>query len=235
MKELIKYLLDNLYIDFQGEITLETVRSFLREDDGREARQLLSKLIEEKGVDDMLITLADCLKEHIQSGHQRARRSASSSRRTRRAEPARADLSTCASALVARRSRLRRAPAATRAPRRQPTTRRARGHRASSAVRRSTTNGDASSSRQLGADDDGRRRTRRFRLTFDRFLLPTTAIRQSICVQPSRGGVDRSTDCIGRRRSRADLRPGAARGRSTASADRSATAATSRSPATTTS
>jgi hypothetical protein len=68
VKELIKYLLDNLYIDFQGEITLETVRSFLREDDGREARQLLSKLIEEKGVDDMLITLADCLKEHIQSG-----------------------------------------------------------------------------------------------------------------------------------------------------------------------
>ena len=68
MKELIKYLLDNLYIDFQGEITLDTVREFLREDDGREARQLLSKLIEEKGVDDMLLTLADCLKEHIQSG-----------------------------------------------------------------------------------------------------------------------------------------------------------------------
>ncbi len=68
MKELIKYLLDNMYIDFQGEITLDTVRNFLREDDGREARQLLSKLIEEKGVDDMLLTLADCLKEHIQSG-----------------------------------------------------------------------------------------------------------------------------------------------------------------------
>jgi hypothetical protein len=68
VKELIRYLLDNLVIDFQGEITLETVRSFLREDDGREARQLLSKLIEEKGVDDMLITLADCLKEHIQHG-----------------------------------------------------------------------------------------------------------------------------------------------------------------------
>jgi hypothetical protein len=68
VKELIKYLLDNLYIDFQGEITLETVRGFLREDDGREARQLLSKLIEEKGVDDMLITLADCLKDHVQTG-----------------------------------------------------------------------------------------------------------------------------------------------------------------------
>lgn len=68
MKELIKYLLDNLFLDFQGEITLETVRNFLREDDGREARQLLAKLMEEKGVEDMLTTLADCLKEHIQTG-----------------------------------------------------------------------------------------------------------------------------------------------------------------------
>lgn len=68
MKELIKYLLDNLILDFQGDITLETVRGFLREDDGREARQLLAKLIEEKGVNDMLVTLADCLREHIQSG-----------------------------------------------------------------------------------------------------------------------------------------------------------------------
>ena len=47
MKELIKYLIENMVIDFQGEITLETVRGFLREDDGREARQLLAKLIEE--------------------------------------------------------------------------------------------------------------------------------------------------------------------------------------------
>jgi hypothetical protein len=68
VKELIKYLFDHLVIDFQGEITLEAVRGFLREDDGREARQLLAKLIEEKGVDDMLLTLADCLQEHIQNG-----------------------------------------------------------------------------------------------------------------------------------------------------------------------
>ena len=69
MKELIKYLLDNIYLDFQGEITLETVRGFLREDDGREARALLKKLMEnQEGVDDMLLTLADCLKEHIQTG-----------------------------------------------------------------------------------------------------------------------------------------------------------------------
>ena len=68
MKELISYLLENLQIDFQGEITLDVVRQYLREDDTREARKLLGKLIEDQGVDEMLITLADCLKEHIRNG-----------------------------------------------------------------------------------------------------------------------------------------------------------------------
>lgn len=68
MKELVRYLLENMYIDFQGDISVEKVREFLREDDSREARQLLSKIIEEKGVDDLLITLADCLKDHIRTG-----------------------------------------------------------------------------------------------------------------------------------------------------------------------
>jgi hypothetical protein len=57
-----------MYLDFQGEITVERVREFLREDDSKEARHLLSKIIEEKGVDDLLITLADCLREHIRTG-----------------------------------------------------------------------------------------------------------------------------------------------------------------------
>ncbi|MBN2195282.1 MAG: hypothetical protein JW751_20865 [Polyangiaceae bacterium] len=68
MKELARYLLSNLYLDFQGDISVEKVRDFLREDDSREARALLSKIIEEKGVDDLLLTLADCLKDHIRTG-----------------------------------------------------------------------------------------------------------------------------------------------------------------------
>jgi len=68
VKELVRYLIDNMYLDFQGDISLEQVRGFLREDESREARQLLSKIIEEKGIDDLLITLADCLKEHIANG-----------------------------------------------------------------------------------------------------------------------------------------------------------------------
>jgi hypothetical protein len=68
VKELVGYLLDNMYLDFQGDISVEKVRAFLREDDSKEARQLLSKIIEEKGVDDLLLTLADCLREHIRTG-----------------------------------------------------------------------------------------------------------------------------------------------------------------------
>jgi len=35
-------------------------------DDSREAKTLLAKLVAEKGVEDMVIVLADCLLEHVQ-------------------------------------------------------------------------------------------------------------------------------------------------------------------------
>ncbi len=68
MRELARYLLNHAIIDFQGDITIEQVRQFLRDDDSREARMLLSRLIEDKGVEDFLIVVADCLKESIRSG-----------------------------------------------------------------------------------------------------------------------------------------------------------------------
>lgn len=68
VRELAKYLLQHVYIDFQGAITVDQVRQFLREDDSREARALLSKLIEDRGVDDFMVTIADCLKEYIRTG-----------------------------------------------------------------------------------------------------------------------------------------------------------------------
>jgi len=61
-------LIENMYLDFQGEISLDQVRQMLRGDESREAKALLAKLIEDKGVDDLLITLADCLKDHIRTG-----------------------------------------------------------------------------------------------------------------------------------------------------------------------
>src|ERR1700722_3157805 len=68
VKDLVRYLLENMYLDFQGEISLDNVRQFLRTDDSREARQLLQKLIEDKGVDELLLTLADVLKDHLRTG-----------------------------------------------------------------------------------------------------------------------------------------------------------------------
>lgn len=68
MRELVRYLLEHAYIDFGGDIAMEQVRQFLREDDTRESRALLAKLIEDKGVDELLLALADVLKEYIQVG-----------------------------------------------------------------------------------------------------------------------------------------------------------------------
>ena len=42
MKELVRYLLENLYLDFQGETSIDTVRQFLRGDESREAKALLA-------------------------------------------------------------------------------------------------------------------------------------------------------------------------------------------------
>lgn len=68
MKQLINYLIENMILDFQGDLSLEQVRDYLRDDDSREARALLSKLVEDRGVSDMMVTLADCLQEHIRTG-----------------------------------------------------------------------------------------------------------------------------------------------------------------------
>ena len=68
MNELIRYLLSNIVLDFQGEISLEQVRLMLREDGSRDARMLLEKLTQDHGVDDMLITLADALKDYVAQG-----------------------------------------------------------------------------------------------------------------------------------------------------------------------
>jgi hypothetical protein len=44
------------------------VRDFLREDESREAKNLLAKLVEDGGVSDMMICIADCLREQLSQG-----------------------------------------------------------------------------------------------------------------------------------------------------------------------
>lgn len=68
MNELARYLAEHLIVDFDGAISLEQVRQYLRDEDSREARTMLGKLIEDQGVDELMITVADCLKEHIRTG-----------------------------------------------------------------------------------------------------------------------------------------------------------------------
>lgn len=66
MKRLIQYLRENMILDFQGDMTLEMLREMLRDDDSREARALRAKVVEDRGVNDMMLVLADCLLEVVQ-------------------------------------------------------------------------------------------------------------------------------------------------------------------------
>ena len=68
MKQLARYLAEHLIVDFDGDITIDQIRQFLRDEDSRESRTILAKLIEDQGVDDLMVTVADCLKEHIRTG-----------------------------------------------------------------------------------------------------------------------------------------------------------------------
>ena len=71
MDQLTSYLLENLILDFQGDLTLDMVRDFLRNDDSREAKAVLAKLVEDRGVSEMLICIADCLRDYLPNGIKR--------------------------------------------------------------------------------------------------------------------------------------------------------------------
>jgi hypothetical protein len=68
VNQLIAFLLDHAMLDFSGDLSLDMVKDFLRNDDSPEARSLLAKLVQERGVEDMVVTLADCLQENLRSG-----------------------------------------------------------------------------------------------------------------------------------------------------------------------
>jgi hypothetical protein len=68
VKQLIAYLLDHAILDFSGDLSLDMVRDFLKEDDSAEGRKLLAKLVEDRGVEDMLVTLGDCLQDYLRTG-----------------------------------------------------------------------------------------------------------------------------------------------------------------------
>lgn len=67
MNQLIDYLRKNVILDFQGDLNLEMCREFLKDDDSREARQLLAKIVQDKSTNEMILILADCLVEVVQN------------------------------------------------------------------------------------------------------------------------------------------------------------------------
>ena len=68
MKQLIAYLLDHAMLDFSGELTIDMVKDFFRDEDSPAARALLNKIMQDGGVEEMQITLADCLQEALRTG-----------------------------------------------------------------------------------------------------------------------------------------------------------------------
>lgn len=68
MKQLIAYLLDHAMLDFSGELTIDMVKEFLRDEESPEGRSLLNKIMQEGGVEEMQITLADCLQDCLRTG-----------------------------------------------------------------------------------------------------------------------------------------------------------------------
>jgi hypothetical protein len=67
VNRLIEHLRKNLMIDFQGDLSVAKVRELLAGDDSRDAKALLAKLVADKKVEDMILTLADCLLEPAQT------------------------------------------------------------------------------------------------------------------------------------------------------------------------
>ena len=66
MNQLIAYLRDNLILDFQGDLSIEDVRDYLKGDDSRDSKVLLGKLVADASTNEMLLVLADCLAESVQ-------------------------------------------------------------------------------------------------------------------------------------------------------------------------
>lgn len=67
VQRLLAYLRDHVFLDFQGELTVEQLKELLAGDDSRDAKALLARVTRERGTSDMMLVLADCLLELVQA------------------------------------------------------------------------------------------------------------------------------------------------------------------------
>jgi hypothetical protein len=67
VNRLVAYLREHVFVDFQGDLTAEKLRELLAGDDSRDARAILARVARDRGTDDMMVALADCLLEVVQA------------------------------------------------------------------------------------------------------------------------------------------------------------------------
>ena len=67
MNRLVAYLRENVFVDFQGDLSVDKVRELLAGDESRDAKALLARITRDTGTDDMMVALADCLLEVVQA------------------------------------------------------------------------------------------------------------------------------------------------------------------------
>ena len=67
MNRLFAYLRENVFVDFQGELTVEKLRELLAGDESRDAKTLLARVTRDRGTNEMMLVIADCLLEYVQT------------------------------------------------------------------------------------------------------------------------------------------------------------------------
>jgi len=65
---LIAFLLEHAILDFSGDLSMDMIREYLKDDESPEGRALLAKVSAQGSTEGMVLTLADCLQEYIRTG-----------------------------------------------------------------------------------------------------------------------------------------------------------------------
>ena len=68
MNQLIQFLLEHLMLDFDNEVTMDTVLRCLETDKSPLARDLKARITQDRDVGEFLVPMADCLRLFIPEG-----------------------------------------------------------------------------------------------------------------------------------------------------------------------
>ena len=68
MNQLIAFLIEHLMLDFDNGVSLDAIMRLLETDKSPLARDLRSRLANERDVGDLLVPMADCLRPFITGG-----------------------------------------------------------------------------------------------------------------------------------------------------------------------